>query len=156
MAVKLFEFEAAVRGCHYYTRYWVPVENQELDCLHEVDNDNPYDYFAIKTCKSARGKIVSHLPMDISRPTKFLLQRGAVIKVTLSSTNYRKSSLVQGGLEIRNRQIIEKFKDTVDVLFDEPDVCAVLVHFLTIRLRFPKIHEKEPVILSLPPILIDK
>ena len=106
--------------------------------------------------------------MDISRPTKFLLQRGAVIKVTLSSTNYRKSSLVQGGLEIlcrvsvsmpamlRNRQIIEKFKDTVDVLFDEPDVCAVLVHFLTIRLRFPKIHEKEPVILSLPPILIDK
>ena len=88
MAVKLFE--AAVRV--YHKKYWIPVENQELD--------NPYDYFAIKTCESASGKIVRYLPMEISRPTKFLLKRRAVIKATLSSTNYRKSPLVQGGLEI--------------------------------------------------------
>ena len=123
MAVKLFE--AAVRGYHKKCDSWIPVENQELD--------NPYDYFAIKTCESASGKIVRYLPMEISRPTKFLLQRRAVIKVTLSSTNYRKSPLVQGGLEIpcrvsvsmpamlKNRQIIEKFKDMVGVLYDEPD-----------------------------------
>ena len=76
--------------------------------------------------------------MEFSRPTKFLLQCGAVIKVTLSSANYRKSSLVQDGVEItfrvsvlllatlKNKQIIEKFKDMVDVLYDEPDDCAAL------------------------------
>ena len=35
MTAKLFEFEAAACGNHYYKSYWVPVENQELDCLHE-------------------------------------------------------------------------------------------------------------------------
>ena len=34
---------------------------------------------------------------------QFLLQRGAVIKATLSSPNYRKSPPVQGGLEIPRR-----------------------------------------------------
>ena len=59
MVVQPIEFEVAVGGYHYYKKYWVPVENQELDCLHEVDN--PYDYFAIKSCESASDKIVEHL-----------------------------------------------------------------------------------------------
>ena len=56
MAFKLFKFKDAVRGYHYYRK--VLVENQELDCLHEVDN--PYVYFAIKTCESTSGKNVGH------------------------------------------------------------------------------------------------
>ena len=74
--------------------------NQELDCLHEADN--PYDHFDIKTCESASGKIDGNNDemMEISCHTKFLLQRSAVIKVTLSSTNYRKFPLVQGALLI--------------------------------------------------------
>ena len=91
----------------------------------------------MKTCESVSDKIVGHLPTKISHPTKFLLQFGAVIKATLSSTNYRNSPLLQGGLQIScqgsvsmpatlKRQIIEKFKDMVNVLSDEPDDCAVL------------------------------
>ena len=48
-----------------------------------------------------RGKIVGHLPMEISRITRFLLDRGAKIEATLWLTHHRRSSLVQGGLEIR-------------------------------------------------------
>ena len=47
-----------------------------------------------------RGNIVGHLPMEISRMTKFLLDRGTRIEATLSSTHCRQSPLVQGDLEI--------------------------------------------------------
>ena len=42
-------------------------------CSHEVGN--PFDPFAIKVCKDD-GEIVGHLHMEISRVTKFLLDRG--------------------------------------------------------------------------------
>ena len=64
--------------------------------LHEVGNS--YDYFAIKIWGSVCDNIVEHLLMEISHSTKFLLQHGAVIKVTLLSTNYRKSCLLQEGV----------------------------------------------------------
>ena len=69
---KVMEFSTAVRGFHYYKKYWDPVESECLDYAHE--NENPYDYFAIKTCQKD-GKIVGHLPMEISRPPKYLLDR---------------------------------------------------------------------------------
>ena len=94
---KLMEFSTAVRGFHYYKTYWIPTENECLDCSHE--KENPYDYFTIKTCKKD-GMIVGHLPMEISHPTKYLLDRGARITATLTSTYYYTSPLVQGGLEI--------------------------------------------------------
>ena len=59
MAVKLFEFNSAVRGYHYFQKYWEPEANQELDCAHVADN--PYDYFAIKTCtRGSNGRTVGH------------------------------------------------------------------------------------------------
>ena len=73
---------------------------------------------------------VGHLPMEISRPTKFLLDRAATIFVELTSTNYCVSPLVQGGLEIpcivrilmaptvKNRQIVDIYKDMVDLHYD--------------------------------------
>ena len=85
-----------------------------------ITDPNLYYDFGIETCESASDEIVGHLSMEISRPTKFLLQRRAVIKATLPFTNYRKSYLVQDGLEIpsrvsvsmpatlKNKQIIEK------------------------------------------------
>ena len=42
--------------------------------------------FAIKVCDGV--KIVGYLPMEISRPTEYLLERGAVFTVELTSTNY--------------------------------------------------------------------
>ena len=50
--------------------------------------------------------------MEISRPTKFLLDRGAIIKLKLTGKKYRRSPLVQGGLEIPCTLMIEVL-DTV-------------------------------------------
>ena len=54
-----------------------------MNCAHEKENF--YDYFAIKTCQKD-GKIVGHLPMETSQPTKYLLDQGARITTTLAST----------------------------------------------------------------------
>ena len=91
-------FTAAVRGFHHYRRFWRPKENEKLDCLHEPGN--AFDRFAIKTVNE-KGEIVGHLPKEISRVTKYLLDRGFTMYCKLSSRHYRRSPLVQGGLEIQ-------------------------------------------------------
>ena len=59
-------YSAAVRGFHYYRKFWKPIENERLTCFHE--DGNPYDRFAIKTATS-NGATVGHLPKEISRVT---------------------------------------------------------------------------------------
>ena len=71
--------------------------NEKLDCSPE--EHNPFDWFAIKTVTSD-GMIVGHLPREISRITKFFLDRAAVMPVELTSKHYRRSPLVKGGMEI--------------------------------------------------------
>ena len=44
--------------------------------------------------------IVGHLPREISRPAKFLLDRGAQVTATIRSNIRRRSPLFQGGLEV--------------------------------------------------------
>ena len=107
-----------------------------LQCDHESDSD--YDLFAIKTCRDTEfhPQIVGHLPLEISRFTKFLLDRGANITTTVSSTHYQRSPLVQGGLEIpsvanakligkkKNKEMLAKYLETVqthdtELLLDE-------------------------------------
>ena len=44
---------------------------------------------------------MGHLPKEISRPTKFLLDRGAEIVAEIESSYYRRFPLIQAGLEIR-------------------------------------------------------
>jgi len=90
------EFESAVRGFHYYKRYWSPRLEEELFCSHEEDN---VDVFAMKVTDLS-GNIRGHLPQEIARITKFLLDRGARVSLILTSDRYRRSPLVQGGLEI--------------------------------------------------------
>ena len=98
--------------------------------------------FAIKVCDDV--KIVGHLPMEISRPTKYLLDRGAVFTVKLTSTNYRRSPLIQRGLEIpakvtvtmpgtvKNHLLIEKYKEIVNERYAEPKDEEVLGSFLAL------------------------
>ena len=43
---KLFEYSSAVRGYHYYRKYWQPKESQSLDCIYA--EYNPFDFLAIK------------------------------------------------------------------------------------------------------------
>ena len=83
-----------------------PVEH--LSCTHELGN--MFDMFAIKTCQGNRT--VGHLPMEISRATKFLLDRNAIVTTQLRSSRFRRSPLVQGGLEIPCTATVEMI-DTV-------------------------------------------
>ena len=58
--------------------------------------------FAIKTClidENGKKQIVEHLPLELSPFTKYLLDRGAIVTVKLTSTHYRRSVFVQGDLE---------------------------------------------------------
>ena len=64
--------------------------------------------------------------------TKFFIDRGANITVTLTSDHYRKSPLVQGGMEIAckvtasihgtciKRLLVEKYKKLVEDTYKEP------------------------------------
>ena len=61
-------FTAAVRGYHYYRRFWKPEEKQKLNCMHELNY--LYDRFAIKLV-TLNGETVGHLPKELSRITKF-------------------------------------------------------------------------------------
>ena len=71
----IYSFDTAARRYHYYQRYWQPEINQTLYLPHEKKNDH-FGSFAIKMCDT-RGNNAGHLPMRISRITKFLLDRGA-------------------------------------------------------------------------------
>ena len=134
-AEKEIEFQAAVRGFHYYRKYWKPKEGELLFCSH--DFGNPFDVFAIKTCTD-EGNIVGHLPREISRASKFLLDGGTVMNAKLSSSHYRRSPLVQGGMEIpckitvkmrptiKNCEILKRFLDLVTSMYAEPEVPLIL------------------------------
>ena len=52
--------------------------------------------FAIKTSRLEGG----HLPREISRPTKFFLNREAKVTAQLTGVHYRRSPFFQGDLGI--------------------------------------------------------
>ena len=91
-------FIAAVRGYHVYRSCWTPQENVLLNCLHE--RNNPFDMFAIQVCQLETNKRVGHLPMEISKLSKFLIDSGAIFQARLTSTHYRRRPVVRGRLEI--------------------------------------------------------
>ena len=128
---KTSEFSSAVRGYHHNRITWFPQQSEVLDCSHEFGNT--FDMVAIKTCKS-NGQIVRHLPREISRVTKFLLDRGAVVQATRSTTHYRRPPLVQGGLEIackvsikvpgtiKNHLLMDRYFELVRSFYTEPKI----------------------------------
>ena len=101
--LKVTEFLAAVRGYHCYGSICFGEKEEQLNCSHNFGN--VFDVFAIKTC-NPNGTVVGHLSREISRATKFLLDQGAQISAILTSTDYRRSPLVQGGLEIACKVIV--------------------------------------------------
>ena len=102
--------------------------NEKLHCLQETGND--YDFISIKTCKPDKTT-AGHLPREISRLTKYLLDRGAEIVAEIESSNYRRPSLIQGGLEIcgkvsvtlpgtiKNHMLLDWYKDLANKLYCE-------------------------------------
>ena len=81
--------------------------------------------------------------MEISRITKYLVERGARIDAKLSETHYRRSSLVQGGLEIpctliirmpgtvKSNELIKKYLELFEARYEEPQEVVVLGTFNT-------------------------
>ena len=132
-------FSSAVGGYHHYRNTWFPQELEVLDCYH--DFESTIDMFAIKKCKS-NGQIVGHLPREISKVTKFLFDRGAVVQATLSTTHYKRSPLVQGGLEIackvsvkmretiKNHLLMDRYFELVISLYTESKNEVILGSFL--------------------------
>ena len=99
MANKNIAFSAAVRGFHVYKSIWNPEEGEVLMCYRE--ESNPYDSFSIKVCKPGEdAQIVGHLSLELSRITYFIVQRGATVTAKVCGKHYRRSPLIQGGLEV--------------------------------------------------------
>lgn len=88
---KNLDFTAAVRCFYYNQNIWPPKEGEILICYHQ--RDIAFDVFAIKT-KSKNGSIVRHLTRKVSWVPKSILNRGAKITATLTSTNFCRSPLV--------------------------------------------------------------
>ena len=137
---KTFEFTSAVRGYHVFRQVWEPYLEEILSCYHKIGND--FDYFSIKTC-TGDEVTVGHLPREISRPTKFLIDRGAVVKSKITSSHYRRSPLLQGGLEIqcivsvtlpgtvKNHLLLERYRELVEKLYCQPKDEVIIGSFLT-------------------------
>ena len=68
--------------------------------------------------------IVGHLPREISRATKYLLDRGAIVTATITPEHYRKSPLFQDVLP----QIYEQF---VKTLYAEPKDEVIVGSYFT-------------------------
>ena len=138
MNVKSFEFAAAGRGFHVYQDIWLPYINETVKCLHELGNT--YYVFAIKCIKG--NMIVGHLPKEISRPTKYPLDWGAIVTATITSENCEKSPLFQGGLEIRwvttvtmiatvrGRLLLQRYEQFVKILYAEPKDKVIVGSYL--------------------------
>ena len=147
-------FSAAVRGFHVYKSIWQPKEGESLECSHE--EDNPYDMFSIKVFKKDfPDTIIGHLPMEISRITKYIMDRGALVKLKIWGKHYRRSPLVQGGLEIPcrikitmlgnivNHLILEKYETLLKELYIEPKEEAIIGTFLSLRYECENANQED-------------
>ena len=133
-------FSAAVSGFHVYKASWKPKEDELLECSHE--KDNPYDSFFIKVFKTGSPvEIERHLPMEISRITKFIIDRGAQVAVKIRGRHYRRSPVVQGKLEVPceikimmvNHHLLVRYESLLKELYIEPKDEEIIGTFLLIR-----------------------
>ena len=141
--VNYFQFSADVRGFQSYRRSWLPELEQTLNCFHE--EGNTFDRFAIKVCEKDKNEIVGNLPMEISRVTKCLQDRGANVSAKLTRTHYRKSPLVQSRIDIAcvvtvsmrgtviNQLLMERYKQLVETLYTEPKEEEIFGTFLQLE-----------------------
>ena len=129
-----FAFPCGLCGFHVYKELWNPKLNEKLETIHE--KNNPHDRYAVaairKTVSRLRPVIVGQLPREISRFTRFIILHGATVKVKVSDTKYRRSPLIQGGLEIpvevevqmenssENQQALSKYQTLVAENYHEP------------------------------------
>ena len=107
-----------------------------LNCHHESGNE--YDMFSIKTCNS-EDVTVGHLPVSSD---KVFVRRGAIVTAQLTSDHYRRSPLIQGGLEIqcgvsitmpgsiRNHMMLDRYSHIVNAQYCEPQNEIIIGNFV--------------------------
>ena len=87
MAYKnIFEFTCALTDFHHYCHHWHPEPHQILNCYHK--RNNSFDRFAIKFCKAGKEETIGHIPMKISRVTKYFMDRDATVTAQLTGVHY--------------------------------------------------------------------
>ena len=76
--------------------------------------------------------IVGHIPKEISRYTRYIVEHGASVDAFVHATHHRPSSLIQGGLEIPIKLVVkltdnevnsaklQKYRKIVDEYYREP------------------------------------
>ena len=118
-----------------------------MNCYQE--RNSPFDRFAIKCCLAGKEELVGHIPNEISRVTKFFIVRGAAITAQLVENHYRRSPLVQGGLDIpckltaaipgtvSNLVCVKKCKEIVTNLCIESKNEEILVFFFSQKMMHP-------------------
>ena len=156
-----FEFTAAIRGYHVYQKIWQPELNETLVCIYERRNE--FDAFSVKTVRAVDNATFGHLPREISRPTKYLLDRGATVKAVITFSYYRRSPLFQGGLEIpcsvtvsmpgtiRNHLLLDRYRELVAELYCEPKGEIIIGNFLSQTEQVPiERSQKQQKRLSVP------
>ena len=86
----------------------------------------------MKSLKQFTRKIIRTTATQFSRFTRFIILHGATVKVKVSDTKYRRSPLIQGGLEIpvevevqmenssENQQALSKYQTLVAENYHEP------------------------------------
>lgn len=134
MANVTYSFSCGIRGYHEYKTRWVPVLHEVLPVKHE--SRNCHDRYAMAVMKRLPGtlvaSVVGHLPREISRLTHFIIVHGAKVSCKVMDVHHRRSPLVQGGLEIpckvivememteKNALAIDKYKQLVSDQYQEP------------------------------------
>ena len=153
MAEKSITFSAGVRGFQVYKSSWKPEDGEVLKSEHE--KNNPYDIFSMKVFKPNSGEIVGHLPMEISRITKFIEDRGANVSLKIRGRHYRRSPLVQDGLEVPcdvtitmigsvvNHLLLRKYETLLNEFYLEPQEEEIIGTFLTLNTNI-EIEEPRP------------
>ena len=144
---------AAVRGFRVYKASWKPKEDELLECSH--GKDNPYDSFSIKVFKpDSPAEIVGHLPMEISRITKVIINRGAQVAVKILARHYRGNPLVQGGLEVHceikitmvriiiNHNLLVRYELLLKELHTEPKDEEIIGTSLSIRNEHENVNQE--------------
>ena len=101
--------------------------------------------FQCKDCLFADYTTVSHLPREISQPTKYLLDRGA----TITCSYYHRSPLFQGDLEIPcsvtvsmpgtiwNHLLLDRYGELVTELYRETKDEVIIGNFLSPTKQLP-------------------
>ena len=136
MADPKIQFPCGLRGYHKYRSVRAPTQEELLVAQQECNN--PFDTYAIACIKLvtlvgiSRQQVVEHLPKEISRFTRFIVEHRAAVTVEVVDIKHIKSPLVQGGLEIlievvvvmpfsaSNKQAIDEYKRLVDNHYEEP------------------------------------